>query len=106
MTTGILASLAAFTGFTSALSLSGARTMPATPWATMLCTMSIWLLRSSSLSGPFQMMLTLLSLAALAAPACTAFQNSWVVPLGITAMVSEGFSGGLFWGLSHESTAA
>ncbi len=85
ITTGILAATAALTAPTSALSLRGASTMPATPCATMLSTMSIWDLRSSSLSGPFQRMVTPSSCAALAAPAWTLFQNSCVVPLGMTA---------------------
>ncbi len=40
------------------------------------------------MSGPFQTISTLSSLAAFAAPAWTAFQNSCVVPLGTTAMRS------------------
>ena len=45
-------------GRASALSLSGASTIPLTPWATKLWTRSICDLRSSSLSGPFQTMST------------------------------------------------
>src|SRR6478735_11571273 len=85
MTTGTLASVAAFTGAPSAVSLSGASTMPDTPCAVKLCTRSTWDLRSSSLSGPFQITSTLTSRAAFSAPAWTAFQNSCVVPLGMTA---------------------
>ena len=88
MTTGTPDLTAALTGATSAVSLSGASTMPATPCAVKLCTRSTCDFRSSSLSGPFQMISTFSSLAAFAAPACTAFQNSCVVPLGTTAMRS------------------
>src|SRR5262249_21693224 len=58
-----------------------------TPCATKLCTTSICCLRSSSFRGPFQTISTPRSFEALAAPACTAFQNSWVVPLGMTAIL-------------------
>src|SRR5262245_39584282 len=61
--------------------------MPETPWATKLWTTSIWPLRSSSLSGPFHTISTPISREALTAPAWTAFQNSCVVPLGITAIL-------------------
>ena len=59
--------------------------MPDTPCAVKLCTKSTCDLRSSSLSGPFQITSTLTSRAAFSAPAWTAFQNSCVVPLGMTA---------------------
>ena len=54
-------------------------------------TTSIWSSRSSSCSGPFQMIFTPSSCAAFSAPACTDFQNSCVVPLGMTAMASVVF---------------
>ena len=87
-TTGIFDRLASLTTFRSALSLSGASTIPLTPWAVNCWTRSICCFRSSSLSGPFQMTSTSSSLDAFTAPACTAFQNSWVVPLGMTAIFS------------------
>src|SRR4051812_37247894 len=62
--------------------------MPDTPCAVKLCTKSTCDFRSSSLSGPFHTTSTFSSRAALIAPACTAFQNSCVVPLGTTAMRS------------------
>ena len=52
ITTGTPAAVAPFTEATSALSLSGASTMPETRCALNDCTRSIWLFRSSSLSGP------------------------------------------------------
>ena len=43
--------------------------------------------RSSSRTGPFQMTSAPSSRAAFSAPACTDFQYSWVVPLGMTAIL-------------------
>ena len=42
------------------------------------------------MSGPFQTMSTSSSFAAFTAPACTLFQNSCVVPFGMTAMRTRG----------------
>jgi hypothetical protein len=93
ITTGIPARVAPSTDPTSALSLSGASAMPATFCAVNDCTRSIWFLRSSSRSGPFQTMSTSSSRDAFTAPACTLFQNSCVVPFRITAMRIRFFSG-------------
>ena len=38
------------------------------------------------MSGPFQTISTPSSRDAFTAPACTLFQNSWVVPFGMTAI--------------------
>ena len=85
MTTGILLAAALATDGTSAghpaaraRSRSHAETKSST---TLICSS-----RSSSRSGPFQMMSTLSSFPALIAPAWTDFQNSCVVPLGMTAI--------------------
>ena len=65
----------------------GATTIPDTPVLSMSSTTAICEAESSSLSGPFQMISQPISCAALLAPAWIDFQNSCVVPLGMTAMV-------------------
>jgi hypothetical protein len=60
--------------------------MPPTPSETNCSTTLICSARSSSLSGPFQIISTPASSAALRAPASTVFQKTWVVPLGMTAI--------------------
>ena len=65
---------------------SGARTMPSTFLTMKSCMTLIWPSRSSSSNGPFQRISMLpSSFAAFSAPAWTDFQNSCVVPFGITA---------------------
>src|SRR4051794_36684258 len=61
--------------------------MPLTPRAVKSSTTLICSSRSSSLSGPFQMISQPVSWLAFTAPAWMVFQNSCVVPLGMTAMV-------------------
>ena len=87
MTTGIFSRMASWTGRMSARSSSGARTMPSTPRLMKSSTTVICWARSSSFCGPFQMISTPSSRAARTAPAWIDFQNSWVVPLGMTAML-------------------
>ena len=85
ITTGIPLATAVSTGCTRARASSGARTMPSTPAATALWTSWICWTRSSSFWGPCQTISTFpSSSAALMAPAWIVFQNSCVVPLGIT----------------------
>jgi hypothetical protein len=86
MTTGILSLTASCTGRMRARSSSGARTMPSTPRLMKSSTTVICWARSSSFCGPFQMTSTPSSRAASMAPAWMLFQNSWVVPLGMTAI--------------------
>src|SRR5688500_8694154 len=86
MTTGMLRPIAVLTGRASASVSSGARQMPSTPSETNCSTTLICSARSSSFSGPFQIISTPASSAALRAPASTVFQKTWVVPLGMTAM--------------------
>ena len=93
ITVGTPAAFASSTGRTSARSSSGASTMPCTPWLMKPSTTWICCSRSSSRSGPFQMILTVSpfavsSCAACIAPAWMVFQNSCVVPFGMTAMVN------------------
>src|SRR4051812_27095653 len=93
ITVGTPAFFASSTGRTSARLSSGASTMPDTPWLVKPSTTCTCCSRSSSRSGPFQMMRTLSpealsSWAACTAPAWMLFQNSCVVPFGITARVS------------------
>jgi len=92
MTVGTPAAFASSTGRTSARRSSGASTMPCTPCVVNPSTTWIWSSRSSSRSGPFQMMFTespatVSSCDAWIAPAWMLFQNSCDVPLGTTAMV-------------------
>ena len=92
-TVGMPARFASSTGRTSAFSSSGASTMPETPWLRKPSTTWTCCSRSSSRSGPFQVMVTftpfsLSSRSAFTAPAWMAFQNSCVVPLGMTPIVS------------------
>src|SRR5688572_10223019 len=84
--TGIPRACASRAGATRAWSSSGIKTIPSTPRTTKSSTTWICAVRSSSLSGPFQITSTASARAARSAPACTDFQNSCVVPLGITAM--------------------
>ena len=74
MTVGMPARFASSTGRTSARSSSGASTMPFMPWLRKPSTTCTCCSRSSSRSGPFQVMFTLIprpssSRAALIAPA-------------------------------------
>jgi hypothetical protein len=90
-TTGMPAFTASSTGATSARLSSGARTMAETPRPTKFSTTWICCSRSSSRSGPFQMIVTSVPAAlssrwAFTAPALMDFQYSWVVPLGMTAI--------------------
>ena len=90
MTVGIPSLFASSTGRTSALSSSGASTIPLTPWLVKPSTTWTCCSRSSSRMGPFQMTSTRTPSAsrsreALIAPAWMLFQNSWVSPLGMTA---------------------
>ena len=90
---GMPARLASSIGRTRARSSSGAITMPETFWLTKPSTTCTCCSRSSSRSGPFQVMVTgvpaaLSSRSALTAPAWIDFQNSCVVPFGITAIDS------------------
>src|SRR5258708_6681484 len=94
MTVGTPARFASSTGRTSARRSSGASTMPWTPCERNPSITWICCSRSSSRSGPFQMMCTespvaLSSCAACTAPAWMLLQNSCVVPFGTTAMVSD-----------------
>ena len=91
-TTGILPRTAVSIGATRPRLSSGAMTMPLTRWPTKFSTTWICCSRSSSLSGPFQMTCTLVpaafsSSSAFLAPAWMDFQNSCVVPLGMTAIL-------------------
>src|ERR1017187_7567026 len=91
MITGMPAAIASSTGATSARSSSGASTIADTLRPMKFSTTWICCSRSSSRRGPFQMMLTAMPLAAssrlaLTAPASMDFQNSCVVPLGMTAI--------------------
>lgn len=86
MTVGMPAAFAFFTD-SRPLSCSGASTMPLTRSAMKLSTMSTCSFRSSSFSGPFQAISRSSSRAALTAPR-TVFQNSCVVPFGMTASFS------------------
>ncbi len=63
--------------------------MPDTPRLTKSSTTEICASRSSSFSGPFQRISTVSSLEALTAPAWIDFQNSCVVPFGMTAMTGR-----------------
>ena len=87
MTTGMPRWTALATGTASALSSSGARTMPDTPRLTKPSTSDTCESRSSSRSGPRHTMSTFWSAAAFAAPAWMLCQNTCEVPLGITAIV-------------------
>src|SRR5260221_5562910 len=84
--TGIFASTAWCTTPARPVSESGQSVIPETPCATNDCTTSICAFKSSSLSGPFQMISTPVSCAAFTAPAWIDFQNSADAPLGMTAM--------------------
>ena len=85
ITTGIPLATAASTGSTSACASSGASTIPSTPAAIAFWTSWICWTRSSSFCGPCQITSTFpSSSAALSVPAWSVFQNSCVVPLGIT----------------------
>src|SRR5262245_31976473 len=86
ITTGIFWLAASFTAGTSATLSSGASTMPSTRLATKFSTTLICSSRSSSRPGPFQITSTPRSSCTLLAPAWIDFQNSCVVPFGITAM--------------------
>ncbi len=93
-TTGTPDWTAPLTGWARARESRGARTMPETRLLAKFSTTWICWSRSSSRRGPFQKMrvltpLLLSSCSALTAPAWTDFQNSWVVPLGMTAKVKE-----------------
>ena len=88
---GMPARLASSTGRTSAASSSGAMTMPEMFWLTKPSTTCTCCSRSSSRSGPFHMIVTgvpaaFSSRSAFTAPAWMAFQNSCVVPFGMTPM--------------------
>src|SRR4051812_40150322 len=85
--TGIFASTDWCTTLASPVSESGKSAMPDTPCATNDCTTSICAFKSSSLSGPFQMISTPVSCAAFTAPAWIDFQNSADAPLGMTAIL-------------------
>ena len=87
ITTGILRALASETGPISAVSSSGASTMPETPRLTKPSTSDTWESRSSSRTGPRQMISTPSSFAARDAPAWMLCQKMWAVPFGMTAMV-------------------
>ena len=89
MTVGMPARRASATGRIRARSSSGERTRASTPAPASVSTIWICSLRSSSLSGPFQMISTPSSRAAVRAPAWTDFQNSWVVPMGMTAILNR-----------------
>ncbi len=69
-----------------ARSSMGERTSASTPASARVSKTCICSLRSSSLSGPFQTISAPSSRPAASAPAWTAFQNSWVVPIGMTAI--------------------
>src|SRR5215211_8817199 len=86
MTTGMLRPVADATGRASASVSRGAKQMPSTPSETNCSTTLICSARSSYFSGPFQIICAPASSAALRAPASTVFQNTWVVPLGMTAI--------------------
>ncbi len=62
--------------------------MPSTPRLMKSSTTVICWARSSSFWEPFQKIPTSSSRAAFTAPAWMAFQNSWVIPLGMTAIWS------------------
>src|SRR5438034_2414424 len=92
ITVGTPARRASSTGRTRATLSSGASTMPWTPWLKNPSTTWTCCSRSSSRSGPFQMIVTGCPCAdssreAWTAPAWMLLQNSCVVPLGITAIV-------------------
>ncbi len=87
MTTGIFARAASATGPTSAASSSGASTIPDTPRVMKPSTSATCDARSSSRSGPRQMMSTPSSCAAFSAPAWMLCQNTCDVPFGMTAIV-------------------
>src|SRR5687767_5425307 len=92
ITTGIFARNAASTGAISACRSNGASTIPGARRTVKFSTTEICWSRSSSRSGPFQFTFTFTlpvesSRSALRAPAWIDFQNSWLVPLGITAML-------------------
>src|SRR4051812_42705 len=94
MTVGTPAAFASSTGRTRARLSRGASTMPETPCEVKPSTTCTCCSRSSSRSGPFQMILTVSpaavsSCAACIAPAWMARQNSCVVPFGTTAMVYD-----------------
>jgi hypothetical protein len=72
ITVGTPAPFASSTGRTSARSSSGASTIPETPWEVKPSTTCTCCSRSSSRSGPFQMMRTLSPLAVSSCAACTA----------------------------------
>src|SRR6185369_3986834 len=71
----------------SAVASSGARTMPLTLLEVNCSTWPICWPRSSSFKGPCHLMSTPSSCPACLAPASTVRQKTWVVPLGMTAMV-------------------
>ncbi len=91
MTTGMPAPTASSTGRHQRPLSSGASTIAETLRPTKFSTTWICCSRSSSRSGPFQMIVTSIPAAAssrlaLKAPALMDFQYSWVVPLGMTAI--------------------
>ncbi len=102
-TTGMPRRFAAATGGASAESSSGASTMPDTPREMNPSTSDTCAARSSSRSGPRQMMETPSSCAAFAAPAWMLCQNTCDVPFGMTAIV---IPDGLCWRaqLAHNSS--
>src|SRR5512142_3364304 len=87
MTVGMPARRASATGRIRARSSTGERTMASIPAPARVSTIWICSFRSSSLRGPFQTISTPISFAAARAPAWTDFQNSWVVPIGMTAIL-------------------
>ncbi len=87
VTTGIPASLARRTTSIMALSSQAAITRASTSRVMKSSMILSCLTTSVSLSGPFQYICTFKALAASSAPAFTVSQKSWVVPLGMTAMV-------------------
>src|SRR6185369_2393279 len=87
ITTGIFLPIADATGSCNAVASSGARTMPLTLLEVNCSTWPICWPRSSSFKGPCHLMSTPSSCPACLAPASTVRQKTWVVPLGMTAMV-------------------